>query len=132
MGIRGVYVHWDGYPEGRLPVLRALIERDGVSRVVMTIMGQPSGWSSLSPDTFEPQAPGHNGEERFTTVPGYGVQYKPHPIQGNEHYWTPADAPGDYGDEFIYIIDPEGNVRWAATDGDTFAALQWNHVSITA
>jgi hypothetical protein len=128
VGLRGVYVHWDGYPSARLPALEAVIKRDGVGKAVMTILGEPHGWSQLDPNYNDPQPEGINGAERFVTVPGYGVQYKPYPIQGDETHWTPETEPGSYGDEYIYIINDRGEIRWAdcGAGATSFETLTWN------
>jgi len=123
-GVRGVYVHWDGYPEGRVPVLKHLIARDGVGKVVATILGQPHGWSHLDPEIVESQAPGINGADRFLTIPGYGVQYLPYPIQGNENYWTPTDGSDWMGIEYVYLITESGEVEYeSAFDSAAVSAM---------
>ena len=93
---RGRYVHWDGYPEGRIPVLRALVARDGLEVVIKTIITGPHyGWSHLDPEMppkFDkvpssehvafwekhgrlPATDPGNGDGRFRCVDGYGVAY---------------------------------------------------------
>src|SRR4051812_40344594 len=77
-GTYAVYVHFDGYPEGRLPVLDAIIKRDGAARALATIlMADEGGWSSLDADTTEgvPTMLGPRGE----SVVGYGVKYRDAP-----------------------------------------------------
>ena|SRR6478609_4280553 len=124
-GIKGVYVHWDGYPEGRLPVLRAMIERDGVSKVVRTIIGKPNGWSHLSNEMGDELESMHS-DGRFIAVPGYGVQYADYPIQGDQNYWEPKDhTESEVFIEYIYIINEDGSVDWADACGKDFRALRW-------
>jgi hypothetical protein len=116
-GVRGVYVHWDGYPEARIPVLTELLARDGVGKVVATIMGTPAGWSSLDPTqkAVLDDTPGYS-DDRFAAVAGYGVQYTLTDnngyVQGNEEYWTPEDTDA-YGAEFAYLITEDGKVEYA-------------------
>jgi len=131
-GIKGVYVHWDGYPSGRLPILHELIQRDGVVKVVYTIMAKPSGWSHLN------AGQGHDLEQmysdgRFIAVHGYGVQYNDQAVevwggpvvQGDEQYRTPDDS-NDVFIEYVYIIEPDGSISWAENDYTVpFAKLPW-------
>lgn len=132
--IRGVYVHWDGYPEGRLPVLRALIERDGVGQVVDTILGKPSGWSSLS-NHQSTELDAFLCDGRFLAIEGYGVQYNDEPVQirgesvvqADADYWVPEDhSTDDIWIEYIYIINQDGSVDWAASPAAAaFDDLAW-------
>lgn len=133
-GMKGVYVHWDGYPEGRLPALHSIIQRDGVSKAVITILGKPSGWSHLSPEQD-----GNLGrmydDGRFIAVPGYGIQYNDQPVehwgkevvQGDLEYRTPESVMGDVFIEFVYIIEQDGSISWAENDyTKTFDKLEWH------
>lgn len=137
-GIKGVYVHWDGYPEGRIPVLQRLIARDGLSKVVRTIIGKPNGWSSLDDRAVDHESAGMAGEMltggRFELIPGYGVQYTSTPTehapegQADKAYWTPETHDPDSWAEFIYIITTEGTVRWAETQHGSadVAGFDWH------
>lgn len=122
--IRGVYVHSDGYPDGKwgkLNVLSTLITRDGVEKVIKKILGKPNGWSNLDPDQERDSlTPGYQ-DGRFLTVPGYGVQYSIRKMnlfgrkdyrQGDMEY----RRPGDGGEEFFYIINRNGTISWCEGD----------------
>lgn len=134
-GIKGVYVHWDGYPEGRLPVLSALIGRDGVSKVVCTLLGRPSGWSHLSPQYDSLRSFEQDG--RFEAVPGYGVQYTdtefPDPFndgtmmrQGNESYSDTSPESRHLWIEWLYVIEQDGSISYAENlPGTKWEALDW-------
>lgn len=119
-GTIGVYVHWDGYPEGRLPVLRAIAARDGLAKMVKTIVGKPNGWSSLSPNAHDADSAhmtdSMQRDGRFELVPGYGVEYTEVEGQADTSYWTPATHHPESWAEYIYIIRPDGSVRWAETE----------------
>src|SRR5699024_3677621 len=72
-GVLGRYVHFDGYPERRMPVLRAIVARDGAVAALRTILAaQWGGWSYLDPDRQENSL----GEDRAEVVPGYGLRYR--------------------------------------------------------
>jgi hypothetical protein len=132
-GIIGVYVHWDGYPEGRLSVLRDLVARDGLATVVKTIVGKPNGWSHLSAD------PGNNElsigmqDGRFGVVPGYGVEYTTVQGQARTEYWTPETNSAESWCEYVYIIRTNGTVDWAPIGcGDDIAEYDWATESLRA
>lgn len=134
-GLKGVYVHYDGYPDGRLPVLAELIRRDGVSAVVVAILGRPSGWSHLSPHQ-DGELEGGQNDGRFIAVPGYGVQYNHEPVtttwsddpvvQGATEYQTPDGVIGDCFIEYVYVIEHDGSVTWAPNDGASWDSLAWS------
>ena len=106
-GLVGVYVHFDGYPEGRLPVLEALIKRDGVETVVATLL-EGQDWSSLD---NEPEPPGEfDGGKTF--VPGYGLCYSSKYGSDRSPYWTPDQGYDWMGTEYIYFIHPDGSITW--------------------
>lgn len=135
-GIKGVYVHWDGYPEGRLPVLSALIGRDGVSKVVCTLLGRPSGWSHLKPSQDETLRD-YESDGRFEAVPGYGVQYTdtefPDPLkegqltrQGAETYSDTSPESRHLWIEWLYVIEEDGSISYAENlPGTKWDALEW-------
>lgn len=102
--MRGVYVHFDGYPEGRLPVLHELIARDGVDKVVSTLLKLPHGWSYLDHEAVYDQ--GHD------LVAGYGARYP----SGDDDYRTPEDVFGDIFIEYLYVIEEDGYITWAEND----------------
>lgn len=99
---RGRYVHWDGYPEGRLPVLSAMIDRDGALKTLQTIM-RYRGWSNLDPDmAWDHQLERGYDDGRFEVVAGYGIAYTEK--QGVENRYE-TDRNVNSGCEYAYIID---------------------------
>lgn len=100
-GVKGRYVHSDGYPTWQARQLRDLVQRDGVEKVIDTVINKHGGWSSLKADQPDVSAitlpPGTDyadveygtpeyvafmfsrkgmyGDGRFLNVPGYGVAY---------------------------------------------------------
>lgn len=118
--IKGVYVHSDGYPEGQWGMLNQLstkIQRDGVEKVIRTILGKPNGWSSIIEHDELPQS---ETDGRFLLVKGYGVQYSRKLLprfgkdyrQGRDTY----REPGDGGEEYFYLIRPDGRIDWCEGD----------------
>lgn len=116
---RVVYVHFDGYPEAKLPELSTLINRDGAEKVVETILSaRTGGWSIISPDADTAGMENMLGE-RGRVVEGYGLAYtdlqteegEPTYIgdgmSENDHIWI----------EYVYLIDPEtGIITWWSTE----------------
>lgn len=105
----GHYVHSDGYPEARLPLLKKVILRDGPKKAIETIMdANDGGWSYLC--SCSEYTNNSLGESRAELVDGYGLKY--------------LDAPGtkpiphsefveEYGLEFAYYIDENtGDIHW--------------------
>jgi hypothetical protein len=133
-GTKGVYVHFDGYPEGRLPVLEALIKRDGVNKVASTLLARPSGWSSLDPKQ-DAVLPDHYNDGRFEAVPGYGVQYTDTEFvdeltgektqQGNREYMDTSPETRDMWIEYVYILEQDGSLSWAPNNGVDWNDLPW-------
>ena len=98
----GRYVHWDGSPDSRVPVLLDLIARDGIDRVRQTIVSDNYGWSHLHPEQGPEIAESWYQDGRFIAVPGYGLAYTR----------EQADADPDYTDttsdpvwiEYAYVL----------------------------
>lgn len=105
-GLVGVYVHFDGYPESRLPVLDGLIKRDGVDTVVATLL-KGQDWSVLDND---PDPPGEFDKGK-TFIPGYGLCYGSTYASASE-YWTPDLGYEWMGVEYLYVIHTDGTVTW--------------------
>lgn len=125
MGVRGVYVHTDGYPEGewgRLNQLSILIARDGVSKVATTVL-EHSHWSCLFAEqvTKPEYSPEHE-----TLVVGYGMYFE---HDAGDRYFTPDQLQDWWDSEYVYLVNPEGEVKWVALgvghDDLTWESLQW-------
>ncbi|QGJ95025.1 hypothetical protein SEA_REDWATTLEHOG_164 [Gordonia phage RedWattleHog] len=111
----GVYVHSDGYPEGRLPDLKKMITRDGPEKVVQTILSaKRGGWSYLDVE----YANNYLGEDRAKLVPGYGLMFldgdhEPKPLRHSEVIRT-------FWCEYAYYIDVEtGDIHWYESSDPT-------------
>jgi hypothetical protein len=48
-GWEGRYTHWDNYPERMVYVLGELVARDGVDKVVQTLITDNPSWSQIEP-----------------------------------------------------------------------------------
>jgi hypothetical protein len=105
----GVYVHSDGYPEARLPVLRQIIETLGpkLASELILLEGNRSGWSALDPDRLPED--NHLGD-RAEVIPGIGVAYRDAPAQPPHWY---NEVKNDIDFEYFYFIDTEtGDIHW--------------------
>lgn len=105
-GIYTVYVHNGGH----LPTLTALIRRDGVHRVLGTLLtARDGGWSYLDPR--EDGTRDHRLGERGRTVPGYGVAYTDEP--GTMPVKFPDDWSEDFWADAVYLTRNDGAIRRA-------------------
>lgn len=112
---RGRYVHWDGNPKSKLPQLRALIERDGVERVLKVLTEEHYGWSSLS--LRQRRAEKSSLGKRGRWVAGYGEAYTTAEGQSHPDDWHTserADTPWAYVlyPNFITVLWGDANERW--------------------
>lgn len=141
-GTKGIYVHFDGYPESRLPCLTELIRRDGVSRVVATLMARPSGWSGLN-DEQTSEMPDMYNDGRFEAVPGYGIQYTDTEFidpfsnkvtqQGNTEYMTTdGEDRSNCWIEYVYVIELDGSISWAVNQEVPWDQLEWQTLPVAA
>lgn len=48
-GWEGRYCHWDNYPERMTYALGALVARDGVDKVIQTLITDTASWSQIEP-----------------------------------------------------------------------------------
>ena len=102
-GWLGRYVHWDGGPGTRVPVLMELVKRDGVVPVIDTIIRTNYGWSHLDPDQT-PELEGIYSDGRFIAQPGYGVAYTLEQAGGAQ---MESDTTADpLWIEYVYVLGP--------------------------
>lgn len=101
--VRGVYVHFDGYPTARGPVLFAIAERIGVANLWAHLdAATAGGWSSLNPDVHVGD-PDLDGRGRI--VEGIGLQYADTREDWRwDYHGLPLEDNG--GAEWAYAIEP--------------------------
>lgn len=100
-GWQGRYVHFDGYPEGRVPVLLALIQRDGLEKVIQTVIHDHYGWSYLDPEQGDDLINTYR-DGRFIAVPGYGVAYTKEQAGADE--WMTDTSSDPLWIEYAYVL----------------------------
>jgi hypothetical protein len=106
-GSVGVRCHWDGYPETMYPILKAIIERDGILQAVSVLLkkGERGGWSQISlraRDELEWMSAGMEAE----VVEGYGVAYRDLPPR-KPHILESLLSHGGHGLLYAYVVDTE-------------------------
>ena len=114
---RGRYVHWDNYPHRIVPLLAELVERDGVAKVVDTIINKRESWSTI--DTGEPRF--ELGYEKKNYEPGYGFFHS----DGYMDIYT--NDTGFYSwAQYVYVIDETNSAVQALRLCDR---RRWRHRS---
>lgn len=109
-----VYVHNDGYPDGRLVELEQIIERDGAAKALVNILSaREGGWSYLAAGT---QAGSKDHTGHGTIVPGYGLKYNDAPEATPMRF--PEEWEPDSWCEYVYLIPEVGPIRHAAVQRD--------------
>lgn len=133
-GIKMVYVHSDGYPEGqwgKIATLQQLVAKHGVSKVVSTLLETTSGWSSFDGVPGVELSAGH-ADGRFELVPDFGIRYtldvipgmEAYTPQGNSEYDTEATS-HEADAVYLYVISADGKtLRWAENN-DRWDKLNW-------
>lgn len=117
VGIRGVSVHYDGYPQDKLPTLAKMVARDGAPKVTATILAHPD-WASLEEDQIE-------DDTNPLVVTGYGRRFD----DGGASYFTPTQLQEWWDSEYAFVMHPEtGAVRWVAL-GIGHQGLTWEDLS---
>lgn len=106
----GVYVHWDGSPSSRIPVLTDLVARaDGDVASVLDVLTSAisgGGWSVINPCSQKEDGRSLDGRGEF--VEGYGIRYLDNPGEVS-FAWHGEDI--DFaGAEYVYAIDPASGV----------------------
>ena len=115
--IKGVYAHWDGYPEHMLVALKEIVARDGRDAAVEELFREGGqGWSVIRPS--EDGSSTRREASRFRAVPGYGERFLDAP---EASFMTLNDS-----EEFFYIIRKDGEVVW--TEGQGSSGPWYNEV----
>jgi len=107
--IRGRYVHWDG--DSIKSDVERFIERDGIEKVVQTIILDNYGWSHLDSTLKADEVPalGSGYEDgRFKAIAGYGVAYTTKDDQSRPDMWI--ESLGEMMTEYIVIIEDDGSL----------------------
>lgn len=100
----GRYVHWDGSPGSRVPLLLELVARDGIDKVRQTIVSDHYGWSHLHPEQGPEIAESWYQDGRFIAVPGYGLAYTREQAGGDEMMTDTTSDP--VWIEYVYVLGP--------------------------
>lgn len=101
-GWRGRYVHWDNYPDHRIPTITRLVARDGLLKVINTLINDNPSWSFIDPY----QEPSTNPNDDYQkVVEGYGVVHTD--VECDNSWFTEQDTDLAWA-EYVYIMGREG------------------------
>ncbi len=110
-GWRGRYVHWDNYPDRIVGVLGALVERDGLTKVVTTLVNDNASWSVIDHNQdFDPIADPKNVRI------GYGVVHDDIDKDSDDAWYTEETGAYSWA-EYAYVMRANG-VSVYAIQGD--------------
>ena len=144
-GFRGRYVHSDGYPASRGPVLFALyhdtFQRDA-ERMMSVLLDHHYGWSSLDPaEGTEGSWKAKSGygtglleiysDGRFVQVPRVGVAYTTEQDQTTEDEWYTQDD-ADVFLEWAYAVDVESRTLTTFTAEKDGSEYRWKPVNFAS
>ena len=105
-GWKGRYCHSDGYPRWNGVKLQELVVRDGLEKVVQTVVVDNYGWSSIDPDVARLHV--YQDDGRFKVVPDYGVAYTEVDGQTSPDEWHTYEGAQDSWCEWAYVLIPRG------------------------
>ena len=99
-GFKGVYVHWDGYPEHMMTALYELLRRDGYEHVCRVLVEEhPNGWSSIDP--FEEEEDPDKWASHIRPLKYWGRFYQEDIV---DHYFYDLEEARESWCEYAYII----------------------------
>jgi hypothetical protein len=98
-GWEGRYTHWDNYPERMVYVLGELVARDGVDKVIQTIITETPSWSQIEPLAKSGEASLY---EVSQLVEGYGYKHTDVTLEDSDLF-THNDTELAWA-EWLYII----------------------------
>jgi hypothetical protein len=111
----GRYAHWDNYPHRVVPLLAELRERDGLAKVVQTLLHDHNSWSVI---TTEPR------DETMSDnyCEGYGIFHTDTP--DDEYSWyAPEDKSFSWAD-YVYVMRRDGVTVYSVRGLDENQSLE--------
>lgn len=121
-GVKGRYIHWDGYPSAMAPPLVEIVLRDGLEAAVSTLLEAHYGWSSIDSGQQDGSLGPGMTDGRFVSVPGYGVAYTTEQGQSSPDEWIRVDQEGTWC-EYAYVLTPAGLVMCVIGEADRWLVL---------
>lgn len=117
-GWRGRYAHWDNYPERIVPTIARMVERDGITKVVTTLINDNQSWSVID-DKQEKFPVTLTDNENDSVVVGYGVIHTDLEPNDPSSWFTEDDTElawaewvyviRDFGIEVMKVVKQDGN-----------------------
>jgi hypothetical protein len=123
-GWRGRYVHWDNYPERIVPIIGRLVERDGATKVVTTLINDNQSWSVID-DTQKPYSEADKDMAWAEgAIEGYGVIHTDLEPNDPSTWFTEDDTELAWA-SYVYVIRDIGVevLKVERTDADTDVAV---------
>jgi hypothetical protein len=102
-GWRGRYAHWDNYPERMVGVLGALVERDGITKVVTTLINDNASWSVIDYEQGDTDPFGDSQNIRK----GYGVTHDDIDKDSDMAWYTEETGAYSWA-EYVYVMRRNG------------------------
>lgn len=102
-GWQGRYAHWDNYPERMVEVLGELVARDGLDKVIQTLITQTPSWSIIDPLTKPSEVGEPSLYEAHTCVTGYGYAHTDVEVSDPSALFTHKDTDLAWAD-WLYVI----------------------------
>ena len=97
---QGRYSHWDNYPERMTYVLGELVARDGVDKVIKTLITDTASWSQIEPMA---KSGTPNLYEDKALIEGYGYAHTDVELDDPSALFTNDDTEFAWCD-YVYII----------------------------
>ena len=104
-GFRGRYVHWDNYPNRMVDVLGNIAKRDGLTKMVTTLINDNASWSVI--DDQQGTEDKGIGYSQKNMIEGYGVVHDDIDKNDPTSWFTENDTEFAWA-EYIYVIRDTG------------------------
>jgi hypothetical protein len=112
-GWRGRYAHWDNYPERMVGVLGALVERDGITQVVTTLINDNASWSVIDHEQGDTD---EFRDEKNIRV-GYGIVHDDIDKDSDEAWYTEETGAYSWA-QFVYVMRRNGVSVYTVESGE--------------
>lgn len=118
-GWRGRYAHWDNYPERIVPIIGRLAKRDGLAKVVTTLVNDNQSWSIID------DSPNREFYDEKNIIDGYGAVHDDLEPNDPSSWFTEEDTELAWA-EWVYVIRDIGlEVMKVVNDGTQDKAVPY-------
>lgn len=106
-GWRGRYAHWDNYPERMVGVLGELVERDGITQVVTTLINDNPSWSIIDPKAGDESMEPYGDRDQVGLRKGYGIVHTDIDKDDDMAWYTETTGAYSWA-QYVYVIRRNG------------------------